>query len=100
TISSDEPAYFALTLQPVAFVNGFTHCGCVYPSHPTRLSWPSPLPIVVGSPLPALTPAAATHNAAAKTARSTCALLIRITSLFPPWVSRMCVRAATRGGRG
>ena len=25
TISSDEPAYFALTLQPVCFSNGFTH---------------------------------------------------------------------------
>ena len=29
TISSDEPAYFAFTLHPVAFVNGLTHCGCV-----------------------------------------------------------------------
>ena len=25
TISSDEPAYFALTLQPDDFSNGFTH---------------------------------------------------------------------------
>ncbi len=29
TISSDEPAYLAWTVQPVAFSNGFTHCGCV-----------------------------------------------------------------------
>jgi hypothetical protein len=29
TISSDEPAYLALTLQPVRFSNGLTHCGCV-----------------------------------------------------------------------
>jgi hypothetical protein len=26
TISSDEPPNFDLTLQPVAFWNGFTHC--------------------------------------------------------------------------
>ncbi len=29
TISSDEPAYFALTWQPVACSNGLTHCGWV-----------------------------------------------------------------------
>ncbi len=29
TISSDEPAYFSFTLQPVARSNGFTHCGWV-----------------------------------------------------------------------
>ena len=29
TISSDEPAYFACTWQPVFVWNGFTHWGCV-----------------------------------------------------------------------
>ena len=29
TISSDEPAYFACTVQPVCFLNGFTHWGWV-----------------------------------------------------------------------
>ena len=29
TISSEEPAYFACTVQPVAFWNGLTHWGCV-----------------------------------------------------------------------
>ena len=29
TISSEEPAYFACTVQPVDFSNGFTHCPCV-----------------------------------------------------------------------
>ncbi len=29
TISSDDPPYFARTLHPVFFVNGFTHCGWV-----------------------------------------------------------------------
>ena len=27
TISSEEPAYFAWTVQPDCFSNGFTHCG-------------------------------------------------------------------------
>jgi elongation factor G len=27
TISSEEPPYFAWIVQPVAFVNGLTHCG-------------------------------------------------------------------------
>ena len=29
TISSDEPAYLAWTVQPDCFSNGFTHCACV-----------------------------------------------------------------------
>ena len=29
TISSDEPAYLRLTLQPVCCSNGLTHSGCV-----------------------------------------------------------------------
>ena len=28
TISSEEPAYLACTLQPVCFSNGLTHSGC------------------------------------------------------------------------
>src|SRR3954454_15170951 len=48
TISSEEPAYLACTWQPVCFWKGLTHCGCVDPSHATRLSRPSPGPIFVG----------------------------------------------------
>src|SRR6266496_1210408 len=48
TISSDEPAYLALTLQPVCCSNGLVQSGCAYPSHATRLSWPSPGPMLVG----------------------------------------------------
>src|SRR3954469_11398175 len=48
TISSDEPAYLLVTLQPVCCSNGFTHCGCVSPSHATRLSLPAPVPIELG----------------------------------------------------
>src|SRR6266853_7010245 len=48
TISSDEPAGFWLTLQPVAAVNGSTHDLSAYPSHRTRFSWPSPGPMAVG----------------------------------------------------
>src|SRR2546426_6373047 len=73
TISSEEPPYFARTLQPVALVNGFTHCGCVYPSHAIRLSEPSPLAIfsiVDGAPAAELTPDAGTHSAAATAATS------------------------------
>src|ERR1700674_4166602 len=47
TISSDEPAGCWLTLQPVAAVNGSTHDLSAYPSHRTRFSWPSPVPIEV-----------------------------------------------------
>src|ERR1700736_3358932 len=45
TISSDEPAGFWLTLHPVAAVKGSTQDLSAYPSHSTRLSWPSPGPI-------------------------------------------------------
>src|SRR6476659_11257083 len=101
TISSEEPPYFAFTLQPVLLVNGLTHCGCVYPSQTTRFNEPSPLPIFViidGVEL-ALTPDAGTHNAAATAASATC--LLRIRLILPlPVRFRMCARAATRGGPG
>src|SRR3954467_11389607 len=48
TISSEEPAYLAFTLQPVPWGNGFTQSGRVRPSHATRLSCPSPAPIDCG----------------------------------------------------
>src|SRR5215472_569264 len=44
TISSELPAYFALTWHPVRCSNGFTQIGLRYPSQAIRLSWPSPLP--------------------------------------------------------
>src|SRR5438094_9763311 len=47
TISSDDPAGCRLSLQPVAAVNGSAQDLSAYPSHRTRLSWPSPGPIVV-----------------------------------------------------
>src|SRR5437868_3926454 len=31
-------------MHPVCCSNGFTHCGSTYPTHSTRLSWPSPFP--------------------------------------------------------
>src|SRR5947209_13998429 len=49
TISLEDPAYFALTWQPVAASNGLTHCGWAYPSHAIRLSFPSVLPTEVGT---------------------------------------------------
>src|SRR6266567_1550261 len=48
TISSEEPAYLAFTLQPVCCSNGLAQSGWAYPSHATRLSWPSPGPMLVG----------------------------------------------------
>src|SRR2546423_9057148 len=45
TISSEDPAGWRLSLQPVAAVNGSAHDLSAYPSHKTRLSWPSPAPI-------------------------------------------------------
>src|SRR3954469_14905625 len=48
TISFDEPPYLALTWQPLAFSNGLTHCGWVYPSHAMTFSLPSPGPIFCG----------------------------------------------------
>src|SRR6266446_6972876 len=45
TISSDDPAGCRLSLQPVATVNGSAQDLSAYPSHRTRLSWPSPGPI-------------------------------------------------------
>src|SRR5580704_4697672 len=45
TISSELPAYFAFTWQPVCFSNGFTQMGFRYPSQAIRFSCPSPLPI-------------------------------------------------------
>src|SRR5947208_13589995 len=47
TISSDDPAGCRLSLQPVAAVNGSAHDLSAYPSHRTRLSWPSPAPMEV-----------------------------------------------------
>src|SRR6266702_2240519 len=45
TISSELPAYFALTWQPVCCSNGFTQTG---------LRWPSPLPIFLSTGRPAV----------------------------------------------
>ena len=73
TISSEEPAYLACTWQPVDASKGFTHSGCAYPSHATRLSCPSPVPTFVGRPLEdeLLEPHAATTTViAARTAAS------------------------------
>src|SRR3954462_15674304 len=41
-ISSEVPAGTAFTLQPVCFVKVFANDLSAYPSHTTRLSWPSP----------------------------------------------------------
>src|SRR5215472_7074551 len=49
TISSELPAYFALTWHPVCCSNGFTQSGFRYPSQAIRLSWPSPLPIFLST---------------------------------------------------
>ncbi len=69
TISSDEPAYFACTLQPLCCSNGFTHFASRYPSHAIIVSFPSPFPeAVVTSDFP--TPAAGMARAAT-TATST-----------------------------
>src|SRR3954471_13670942 len=53
TISSDVPAILVLTLQPVAFSNGWTQStvlsfepSSAYPAQATRLTWPSPAPRV------------------------------------------------------
>src|SRR5260370_41535980 len=46
-LSADEPEGFWVTLHPVAAVNGSTQDLSAYPSHSTRLSWPSPGPTVV-----------------------------------------------------
>src|SRR5436309_7723966 len=67
TISFEEPAYLAFTLQPVCCSNGLTHCGWVYPSQAITFSTPSPLPtwviiFVVG--VEELPPQAAIHNEA------------------------------------
>src|SRR5438105_604351 len=45
TISSEDPAGCRLSLQPVVAVNGSAQDLSAYPSHKTRLSWPSPAPI-------------------------------------------------------
>src|SRR5579871_51111 len=60
TISSDDPAYFWLIVQPDCFSNGFTHWGCRYPSHAIMFSVPPPVVL--------LTPAAGTASATAITA--------------------------------
>src|SRR5215472_451598 len=61
TISSELPAYFALTWHPVCCSNGFTQSGSRYPSQAIRLSWPSPVPtflstgrLAVGTACPAV----------------------------------------------
>src|SRR5487761_646546 len=58
TISSDEPAYFAVTWQPVVFSNdsidGELHVGSTYPSHAIRFNLPSPRPMAVGVDMPAV----------------------------------------------
>src|SRR3954470_4307773 len=90
TISSDEPANFECTWQPVAFTNGLTHCLYVYPSHWVRFGCPPPLPIDVGRPFPWLMPAAGTHSAAATTADTT-------HPLFPVPPVRRCAQAASGG---
>src|SRR5213082_142646 len=64
-----------------------------------RFSEPSPFPIVVGSALVELTPAAGTHIATARAAKSTCALLIRFTARLPPCRFHRCAPAAIGGGR-
>src|SRR3954468_7093816 len=99
TISSDEPPYFALTLQPVAFVNGFTHRCFLLPSHAIRFSWPSVLPtfVIIESSLDELTPDAGTHNAAATAASSTCPLRILLIRALLVVPCRRCARDATRG---
>src|SRR4051794_30945343 len=56
TISFEEPPYLACTWHPVAFVNGFTLCGCVSPSRAITLGWPSPGPIFGGGFDAALSP--------------------------------------------
>src|SRR5436305_15289091 len=61
TILSEDPPYLARTLQPLALVKGFTHCGWVYASHAIRLTAPSPFPlpgIAEGPPVLAPAPAA------------------------------------------
>ena len=45
TISSEEPAYLALTLQPVCFSNGLTHCRLAVALPGDQVELPSPLPI-------------------------------------------------------
>src|SRR3954454_2655487 len=40
TISSEEPAYFALIVQPLCFWKGLTHWGWVYPSQAIILRVP------------------------------------------------------------
>src|SRR3954451_963766 len=47
-ISSEVPAGTAFTLQPVCFVNVFANDLSAYPSHTTRLSWPSPFLLTSG----------------------------------------------------
>src|SRR5438132_996187 len=48
TISSDEPAYLALTWQFVCCWKGCTQSFSVYPSQAIRFNCPSPAPIDVG----------------------------------------------------
>ena len=43
-MSFELPAYFAVTLQPVCFSNGATHCFSVYPSQATSVSFALALP--------------------------------------------------------
>ena len=86
-MSFELPAYFADTLQPVAFSNGATHCFSVYPSQATRVSLPSPAPTDVGMSLPFETPAAGTASAVTRAASAIYPKRIRFT--FPPSRSRI-----------
>src|SRR4029078_9901670 len=70
-MSFELPAYFADTLQPVAFSNGATHCFSVYPSQAMSVSLPSPAPTDVGSALPLDTPAAGTARTVTRAANAT-----------------------------
>src|SRR5207247_8674803 len=54
TISSDEPAYLALTWHPVCCWNGCTQSFSAYPSQAIRFNCPSPAPIDVGGFMPAV----------------------------------------------
>src|SRR6266496_104765 len=54
TISSLDPAYLALTWQPVCCSNGFTQAGWAYPSHAMRLSCPSVFPVEPAGFIPAV----------------------------------------------
>src|SRR5580765_7473049 len=87
TISSDEPAYLALTWQPVAFSNGLTHCGWVYPSQAIRLSLPA---------FELVTPAAgnASPTASTRSAAHVCLVMCPPGVRIAIQVAEMCPRRA------